>query len=79
MDADILAEPNLLLICLNAFVAVMLLLSTLAGGMRFFMWLFPGHKHQPDSATAAAIAAAVSVLLPGHQVSRIETVRKGTS
>lgn len=77
MDAPLLTEPNLLLICLNAFLAVMILLSTLAGGMRFLMWLFPGTKHEPDSATAAAIAAVVATLLPGHSVSRIETVRKG--
>lgn len=71
--------PNLLLICLNAFLAVMILLSSLAGGMRILMWIFPGEKRQPDAATTAALATAVATLLPGHQLSRIESTKKGTS
>jgi len=69
-------EPELWLVCLNAFVAVMALLWLLAIAMRLLITLFPVKKTiNPDGAVHAAIAKAVDQVCPGATVSRIEEIR----
>ena len=41
-------NPNLFLICFNAFIAVMALLSLLAGALRGLIELFPERVQQAD-------------------------------
>ncbi|HMP74243.1 MAG TPA: hypothetical protein PKE55_13365 [Kiritimatiellia bacterium] len=73
-------EINLLLVCANAFLAVMLLLSALAFLMRILITLFPEKPpaHAPEPAhsvsapLAAAIQSAVHSVLPGARVTRID-------
>ncbi len=69
-------EPKLWLVCLNAFVAVLGLLSLLACAMRLLITLFPVKKIiNPDAVVHAAIAKAVDHICPGATVSRIEEIR----
>jgi hypothetical protein len=77
-------EPSLLVMCLNAFVAVLVLLSVLALVMRLLLIVFPasgaavtaGHGGDAhgggDPALAAAISVAAQMVVPGARVTRIE-------
>lgn len=69
-------NPNLLLICLNAFVAVLGLLWVLAIALRGLIELFP-EKPAPrtDAVVAVAIASAVNHWVPGARVTHIEEIR----
>lgn len=67
--------PNLLLICLNAFIAVLGLLTVLAGAIRGLIELFPERPPTTDTVVAVAIAAAVNAVSPGARVTRIEELR----
>ncbi len=79
-------EPNLFLICLNAFIAVLGLLSLLAGALRGLIELFPERalpiSHESptdpriaDPVIAVAIASAVNAAAPGARVTRVEEIR----
>lgn len=79
-------NPNLFLICFNAFIAVMALLSLLAGALRGLIELFPERAPQTerrlptnplvaDPVVAVAIASAVNAIAPGARVTRIEEIR----
>ncbi|HMO50196.1 MAG TPA: hypothetical protein PKE26_04940 [Kiritimatiellia bacterium] len=66
-------EINLLNVCLNAFVAVMALLSLLSLAIRGLIAWFPERAPDPpDAAIPAAINEAVHQWLPGARVTRIE-------
>ena len=67
--------PNLLLICLNAFIAVLGLLTVLAGAIRGLIELFPERPPTTDTVVAVAIAAAVNAVSPNARVTRIEELR----
>lgn len=77
--------PNLLVICLNAFLAVLVLLSLLALTMRVLIAALPARETasmpvaaEPDTATmvdpalAAAVTMAAQATFPGLHVTRIE-------
>ena len=64
-------EPNLFVICAAAFVAVLSLLSLLAGMIRVLTALFPPPEVQ-DSALVAAIAAAATRAHPGTRITNIQ-------
>jgi hypothetical protein len=77
-------DVNLLLISVFAFVAVFLVLGTLALLMVALTRLFPappapaggpGHTAGPDAAVLAAITAAANVAYPGMRVTRVEESR----
>lgn len=66
---------NLAVVCLVAFVTVMLLLSVLAGTIRLLTRFFDVPQEVPssvDAATLAAIQAAVARNCPGAVVLRVE-------
>jgi len=65
-------DVNLVVICLNAFVAVLILLALLAFGMRLLTSLFPVPRTPSHVAVTAAISTAVATILPGARVTRIE-------
>lgn len=67
-------DVALYVICLNAFVAVIALLSILALMMRLLTTLFPATTERADNALTAAIVSTVTQLYPGARVSRIEAV-----
>ncbi|HRD67064.1 MAG TPA: hypothetical protein PKY50_13040 [Candidatus Competibacter sp.] len=69
-------NPNLFLVCLNAFTAVLGLLWMLAIALRGLIELFPEKPApQTDAAVAVAIAAAANAIVPGARVTRIEEIR----
>ena len=69
-------NPNLLLICLNAFTAVLGLLWVLAIALRGLIELFPEKPaSRTDAAVAVAIASAANAILPGARVTHIEEIR----
>jgi hypothetical protein len=70
-------EPNLLVVCLAAFVSVMLLLSALAGIIRLLMAVFPGETQEAgiEPAVVAAIHSAVAAAYPGTRVTAVEEVK----
>ena len=70
-------HENLLLVCVNAFMAVMLLLSLLAVTIRALTWLLPPEEpgvlepEVTDVAIVAAIAAAAASVVPEGRITRI--------
>ena len=67
--------PDLLVICLSAFVAVFSLLGFLAVVMRALISVFPEKVGGIDSATIAAVTAAAAYAFPGTKVTNVEEIR----
>ena len=67
-------ETSLITICVTAFLAVFVLLITLAVVIRLIAAVFPIRDRADDAVLAAAISAAVATIYPGARVSRIEEV-----
>jgi hypothetical protein len=67
--------PDLLVICLSAFVAVFLLLSFLAVVMRGLIAVYPEKVGGIDHATIAAVTAAAAYAFPGTKVTRVEEIK----
>ena len=67
--------PDLLVICLSAFVAVFFLLGFLAVVMRGLIAAFPQEVGGIDSATIAAVTAAAAYAFPGTKVTKVEEIR----
>lgn len=68
-------EAELWVICLQAFVTVLAVLSFLAGLMRLLITVFPVPAAKgPDPAVVAAIAAAARQAHPGSVVVRVEEI-----
>jgi hypothetical protein len=84
-DTTPMNEPNLLLMCLSAFAAVLVLLSMLALTMRLLIAVFRPPSDAAtaartrsgdlDPAFAAAIAAAAHTVLPGGRIIGIEEIK----
>jgi ABC-type transporter Mla subunit MlaD len=68
-------EPDLLVICAAAFVAVFLLLSLLAVVMRVLVAVFPEKPVGIDGATLVALSAAVSAVYPGSRITNVEETK----
>jgi len=71
-------DTNLLMVCLNAFTAVMVLLSILALAMRLLTTLFPERKTASDAAVANAVKMAVQQMIPGASVVKMEEIKRGS-
>jgi hypothetical protein len=67
--------PNLLVICLSAFVAVFFLLSFLAVVMRLLMAAYPRKVEGIEPAIVAALTAAATYAFPGTKVTNVEEIR----
>jgi len=72
-------DVNLLVICLNAFIAVLILLSTLGLGMQLLTRLFPVPVSRSDSALTAAISSAVTSAFPGARLTHVEEIKERRS
>jgi hypothetical protein len=70
-----MTEPDLLTICAAAFLAVLSLLTLLAGMIRLLVMLFPEKEDGPDAALLAAITSAATAAYPGTRVTKIEELR----
>ena len=65
-------EPNLLIVCIASFSAVLIILSFLALVMHFLMIIFPVKpKIEEDTAIIAAITTAYNRQFPGTRISNI--------
>mgnify|MGYP001547980886 FL=1 len=67
--------PDILVVCLSAFVAVFLLLSFLAVVMRVLIAVYPEKAEGIDAATIAAVSAAAAYVFPGTKVTKVEEIR----
>ncbi len=66
-------EPtSLVFISIIAFFMVFLILAVLALVMRLIISIFPEKKVQIDSATMAALTAAVQSIFPGTKITRVK-------
>ncbi|MFO8173294.1 MAG: hypothetical protein ACQET1_06990 [Gemmatimonadota bacterium] len=68
-------QPNLLIICIAAYVAVFLLLAFLATTMRVLMAVFPKKMEGIDPAIVVALTAAATYAFPGTKVTKVEETR----
>jgi len=68
-------SPDLLIICITAFVAVFTLLAALAVIMRITSLVFAYKESTADTAMLAAVAAAVSAVYPGTIITKVEEVK----
>lgn len=66
---------DLLTICLVAFVAVFVILSSLALIMRGIVALFPVRQSAGDTSVYAAITTTYQTQYPGTIVTRIEEIK----
>ena len=67
--------PDLLFMCLSAFVAVFILLTALAVIMRLILRIFPAKAADTDPAILAAIASTMNSVYPNTQITKIEEVK----
>ncbi len=63
---------NLFGVCVTAFIAVIVLLTVLAGVIHLITRLFPDIRRGVDAPLVAAIEGAVTAVFPGARVTRIE-------
>jgi hypothetical protein len=69
-----MASPDLLSICVAAFVGVFLLLSILAAIMRLILVVFPEKKAGSDAMVIAAVSTALQSLYPGTRITKVEEI-----
>lgn len=67
--------PDLLTICISAFVAVFILLTVLAVLMRLITAIFPGPDKESDSALIGAITTTYQTIYPNTKITKIEESR----
>jgi hypothetical protein len=68
-------EPDLLTVCIAAFLAVVTLLGVLAGAIHLLGVVFPEREGGTDPAIIAAIHSAAASAYPGMRVTKIEEKR----
>ncbi len=72
----LMAESDLLLVCVAAFTAVFVMLGALAVVMRALISLFPERATQSiDAAVVAAVTAAAAAAYPDARIVKIEETR----
>ena len=67
--------PNLLFICISAFIAVFLILTVLAIMMRIIIMIFPQKIFKADAAVIAAVTTTVTSVFPGTKITKIEEIK----
>jgi hypothetical protein len=67
--------PNLLIICISAYIAVFLLLAFLATIMKALTVVFPKKLEGIEPAIVAALTAAATYAFPGTKVTKVEEIR----
>jgi hypothetical protein len=70
-----MAQPDLWIICIVAFLSVFVLLSILAATMRVLTAVFPAPRDDSDAALLAAVSAVAAAAYPGMQVTHVEETR----
>jgi glucose uptake protein GlcU len=67
-----MASPELIFICLSAFIAVFLILSILAIFMHMITGIFSVKETKEDSAIIAVLTSIVNHYYPGKKITKIE-------
>jgi len=67
--------PNLLFVCLSAFIAVFVLLSILAISMRLILRIFPEKESKTDAAVLAVVSTSMQSIYPGTIITKIEEAK----
>ena len=73
-EVNLIVEPNLIVVCLIAFVGVMGLLGLLALMIRCLGFLFPVRKSD-EELVADAIQQAIESTFPGAKVVKIDEMK----
>lgn len=69
-----MGSPELLVICISAFIAVFVLLAVLAVVMRLIIIIFPQKTPVGDTAMLAAVASVAATLYPGTKITKVEEI-----
>ncbi len=67
-------SPDLLTICVSAFVSVCALLAFLALVMRLILLMFPQREERTDAAMIAAAASVIQTVYPGTRIVKVEEI-----
>jgi len=67
--------PDLLSVCISAFIVVFIILTVLALFMRLIIVLFPEKSADDDQAVFAAIATTFSRIYPRTKITKIEELK----
>lgn len=67
-------SPDLIYICITAFIAVFTLLVLLAGVMRLISSVFPQASGAVSSAHIAVVATTLHALIPGLKITHIKEI-----
>jgi hypothetical protein len=70
-----MAQPDLWIICIVAFLSVFVLLSILAATMRVLTAVFPAPRDDSDAALLAAVSSACGSRVPGMRVTNLREHR----
>ena len=70
-----MGSPDILTVCVSAFIAVFILLAVLSLVMRALIAVFPQLTSGSDVAVLAAVSGAVAAAFPGARISKIEEQR----
>lgn len=68
-------NPDLVTICISAFIAVFILLTTLSGIMAIINAIFPENEEDSDLALFAAVTTTVNNVYPNSKITHIEEVK----
>ena len=67
--------PDILTMCLMAFVAVFILLTVLALVMRLITYIFPMEEEKTDAALISAISTTYQTIYPNTRITKIEETK----
>jgi len=64
-------QPNLIIVCISSFTAVLIILSFLSIIMKFLLFIFPVKTKEDDTAIIAAITTTYNRQYPGTRITNI--------
>jgi hypothetical protein len=67
-------SPDLLTVCISAFISVCVLLAGLAIVMRIILLIFPQVEEKTDAAMIAAAASVIQTVYPGTRIVKVEEI-----
>ncbi len=69
-----MSSPDLLIVCISAFISVCVLLAALAAVMRLTLLIFPQVEEKTDAAMIAAAASVIQTVYPGTRIVKVEEI-----
>jgi len=67
--------PELVYVCISAFLAVFILLAVLAVIMRLIQVAWPARSGDGDAAVIAAVTSVMQNLYPGTKITKVEEIK----